>query len=157
MRNLKEDVAETLARNGYSTVLNESLFQAQRDDEIILCLNYDGLSGIGNVDRCLQSSNPRAATNWGAATCKVGDPVLCNETDRFRPVIDNNLKGKIVDIQIYPGHVQFDVSLDRLVTALDVDGFEHRYVGDSTVRFDVYERGNGDDDSTSGSVPFQVA
>ena len=71
VRNLKEDVAETLARNGYSTILDESLFQAQRDDEIILCLNYDGLYGINNVNRFLQSSNPAAATTWGAATYKV--------------------------------------------------------------------------------------
>mgnify|MGYP001164258548 CR=1 FL=1 len=42
---------------------------------------------------------------------------------------------------------------------LDVDGVQLRYVRDSTVQFDVYERGSGDDDddSTTGSVPFQVA
>ncbi|GCE37961.1 RecD-like DNA helicase YrrC [Rhodococcus wratislaviensis] len=159
VRELKDDIAETLARNGYSTVLNESLFQAQRDDEIILCLNYDGLYGINNVNRFLQSSNPGAATTWGASTYKVGDPVLFNETGRFRPLIYNNLKGKIVDIQTFPGRVQFDVSLDRPVTEFDVDGVNLRYVGDSTVQFDVYERGSGDDDddSTSGSAPFQVA
>jgi len=159
VRDLKDDIAETLARNGYSTVLNESLFQAQRADEIILCLNYDGLYGINNVNRFLQSSNPGAATVWGASTYKVGDPVLFNDTDRFRPVIYNNLKGKIVDIKTFPGRIQFDVSLDRPVTAFDVDGFELRYISDSTVQFDVYERGTGDDDddSTTGSVPFQVA
>lgn len=159
VRELKEDIAETLARNGYSTVLNESLFDAQELDEIVLCLNYDGLYGINNVNRFLQSSNPGAATTWGAATYKVGDPVLFNETPRFRPVIYNNLKGKIVDIQTFPGRVQFDVSLDRPVTAFDVDGHELRYVADSTVRFDVYDRGSGDedDDSTASSVPFQVA
>ena len=159
VRHLKDDIAETLARNGYSTVLDQSLFQAQRDDEIILCLSYDGLYGINNVNRFLQSSNPGVPTTWGASTYKVGDPVLFNETDRFRPLIYNNLKGQIVDIRTLPGRVQFDVSLDRPVTELDVDGFELRYVEDSTVRFDVYERGNGDDDddSTIGSVPFQVA
>lgn len=159
VRDLKEDIAETLARNGYSTVLDQSLFQAQRNDEIILCLNYDGLYGINNVNRFLQSSNPGAATTWGAATYKVGDPVLFNETDRFRPLVYNNLKGRIIDIQTFPGRIQFDVSLDRPVTEFDVDGFDLRYVADSTVRFDVYERGSGDDDddSTGGSVPFQVA
>lgn len=159
VRELKDDIAETLARNGYSTVLDQSLFTAQREDEIILCLNYDGLYGINNVNRFLQSSNPSSPVEWGASTYKVGDPVLFNETDRFRPTIYNNLKGKIVDIQPFPGRIQFDVSLDRPVTALDVDGFELRYVTDSTVQFDVYERGTGDedDDTTSGSVPFQVA
>lgn len=159
VRELKDDIAETLARNGYSTVLNESLFQAQRSDEIVLCLNYDGLYGINNVNRFLQSSNSGPATVWGASTYKVGDPVLFNETDRFRPVIYNNLKGTIVGIQTFPGRIQFDVSLDRPVTAFDVDGVQLRYVKDSTVQFDVYERGTGDDDddSTTGSVPFQVA
>ena len=159
VRDLKDDIAETLAKNGYSTVLDQSLFQPQRNDEIILCLNYDGLYGINNVNRFLQSSNPGAATVWGASTYKVDDPVLFNETERFRPLIYNNLKGKIVAIQTFPGRVQFDVSLDRPATEIDVDGFDLKYVEESTVRFDVYERGNGDDDddSTAGSVPFQVA
>lgn len=159
VRHLKDDVAETLARSGYSTVLDQSLFEAQGDDEIILGLNYDGLYGINNINRLLQSSNAGPATFWGAASYKVGDPVLFNDTDRFRPVIYNNLKGKIVDIQTFPGRIQFDVALDRPVAALDVDGVELRHVAGSTVQFDVYDRGSGDDDddSTSGSVPFQVA
>lgn len=160
VRDLKDDIAETLARNGYSTVLDETLFKAQRDDEIVLCLNYDGLYGINNINRFLQSSNPGAAIVWGASAYKVGDPVLFNETDRFRPVIYNNLKGKIVGIQTFLGRIQFDVSLDRPVTAFDVDGIQLRYVKNSTVQFDVYELGDGDDDdddSPAGSVPFQVA
>jgi hypothetical protein len=159
VRELKDDIAETLASNSYSTVLDQSLFIPQRSDEIILCLNYDGLYGINNVNRFLQSSNPGAATVWGASTYKVGDPVLFNETDRFRPTIYNNLKGTIVDIQTFPGRVQFDISLETAVSAFDVDGVDLRYVGGSTVQFDVYERGTGDDDddTTTGSVPFQVA
>lgn len=159
VRELKNDIAETLARNGFSTVLDQSLFQAQQSDEIILCLNYDGLYGINNVNRFLQSSNPGTATTWGSATFKVGDPVLFNATDRFQPLIYNNLKGSILAIETFPGRIQFDVSLDRPVTEFDVDGSDLRYVEDSTVQFDVFERGSGDDDddSTSGSVPFQVA
>lgn len=45
------------------------------------------------------------------------------------------------------------------MTEFDVDGFDLHYVKDSTVRFAVNDRGSGDedDDSTTGSVPFQVA
>lgn len=159
VRELKDDIAETLARNNYSTVLDASLFNRRGADEIVLCLNYDGLYGINNINRFLQSSNRGAATVWGASTYKIGDPVLFNETDRFRPTIYNNLKGTIVDIQTYPGRIQFDVSLDTPVSAFDVDGSDLRYVEGSTVQFDVYERGTGDDDddSTSETVPFQVA
>ena len=100
VRNIDDDIAEVIARNGYSTVLDKSLFEAQRQDEIILCLNYDGLYGINNVNRFLQSSNPDPAITWRVSTYKVGDPVLFNETERFRPVIYNNLKGRIVDIAL---------------------------------------------------------
>jgi ATP-dependent exoDNAse (exonuclease V) alpha subunit len=159
VRNLKDDITEAISRNGYSTVLDESLFEAQRPDEIILCLNYDGLYGINNVNRFLQSNNLGKAVDWGVATYKVGDPILFNESDRFRPVIYNNLKGKIVDIVRFPNRIQFDVQLARSITELDIDGLELRWMGDSTVQFEVYQRGNNDDDddSLNTAVPFQVA
>lgn len=159
VRRIDEDLAEFIARNGYSTVLDESLFSAQADDEIILCLNYDGLYGINNVNRFLQSSNPGAGTSWRVSTFKVGDPILFNDTDRFRPVIFNNLKGRIVGIDRFPGRIQFDAELDRNVTELDVEGLELEWVGGSTVRFSVYDlnTSDGDDDSVNTEVPFQVA
>lgn len=159
VRNIDDDLAEVIARNGYSTVLDGSLFEPQRDDEIILCLNYDGLYGINNINRFLQSSNPNPAIPWGASTFKVGDPVLFNESQRFRPVIYNNLKGRIVGIERLPDRVQFDVELDRIVSEFDVDGEELEWLGNATVRFAVYERdvSDDDDDSDNTTVPFQVA
>lgn len=137
----------------------KSLFEAQRQDEIILCLNYDGLYGINNVNRFLQSSNPNPAITWGVSTYKVGDPVLFNETERFWPVIYNNLKGRIVDIANATGQIQFDVELDRPLTEFDVGGGELEWVEGSTVRFSVYDydTSDEDDDSLNTSVPFQVA
>jgi hypothetical protein len=159
VRNLDDDIAEWIARSGFSSVLDETLFEALRLDEIILCLNYDGLYGINNINRFLQSSNPTTPISWGVTVFKVGDPVLFNESDRFRPLIYNNLKGRIVAIASFADRIQFDVRLDRSVTELDVSGLELRWVGDSTVQFEVYRRSNGDDDdeSVNTSVPFQVA
>ena len=158
VRNIDDDIAEVIARDSYSTVLDKSLFEAQRQDEIILCLNYDGLYGINNVNRFLQSSNPNPATTWGASTCKAGDPVLFNETERFWPVIYNNLKGRIAGIAFDTGEIQFDVELDRPLTGFDVGG-ELEWVEGSTVRFSVYDydTSDEDDDSLTTSVPFQVA
>ena len=129
------------------------------DDEIILCLNYDGLYGINNINRFLQSSNPKPAVTWGPSTYKVGDPVFFSETERFRPVIYNNLKGRIVDIDRLAGRSSSTFELDRPVTEFDVDGTELEWVGDSTVRFSVYDydTSDEDDDSLNTSVPFQVA
>lgn len=159
VRRIDDDLAEVIARNGYSTVLDKSLFEAQRADEIILCLNYDGLYGINNVNRFLQSANPGAETAWGASTYKVGDPVLFNGAERFRPVIYNNLKGRIVAIEREPGWIQFDVDLDRPLSEFDVNGVELEWVEGSTVRFRVYENDTSDedDDSLMTTVPFQVA
>jgi ATP-dependent exoDNAse (exonuclease V) alpha subunit len=159
VRNLDDDIAEVIARNGFSTVLDKSLFEAQRQDEIILCLNYDGLYGINNVNSFLQSSNPNPAITWRASTYKLDDPVLFNATERFRPVIYNNLKGRIVGITPATGQIQFDVELDRPLTEFDIGGGELEWVEGSTVRFSVYDYDTSeeDDDSLNTSVPFQVA
>ena len=159
VRAIDDDIAEVMAHNGYSTVLDKTLFEAQGQDEIILCLNYDGLYGINNINRFLQSSNPGAATTWRASTYKIGDPVLFHETERFRPVIYNNLKGRIVGIVHVPGRIQFDVELDRSLSEFDVNHDELEWIEGTTVRFSVYETeiSDEDDDSLNTTVPFQVA
>lgn len=159
VRNVDDDITEAMTRGGYSTVLSEKLFEAQREDEIILCLNYDGLYGINNINRFLQSSNPSASVAWGPSIYKVGDPVVFNDAERFKPVIFNNLKGTIVGIQREPGRARFEIDLDRDVTELSVYGTELEWVRDSVVAFDVFELANSDEDdeSLNTSIPFQVA
>lgn len=160
VRGIDDDIAEIMAHNGYSTVLDKTLFETQGQDEIILCLNYDGLYGINNINRFLQSSNPGTSTTWRESTYKIGDPVLFHETERFRPVIYNNLKGRIVAIDHVPGRIQFDIELDRPLSEFDVDGDELEWMGGSTVRFTVYEyddTSDEDDDSLNTTVPFQIA
>ena len=160
VRAIEDDIAEVISRNRYSAMLDRRLFEAQGKDEIILCLNYDGLYGINNINRFLQSSNPNQAIAWREATYKVGDPVLFHESERFRPVIYNNLKGVIVGMQRAPGRIQFDVELDRPLSDFDVVNDELEWVGGSVVRFTVFESAetsDEDDDSLNTSVPFQVA
>lgn len=159
VRNIDSDIVEIMAHNEYSTVLDKTLFEPLGQDEIILCLNYDGLYGINNINRFLQSSNPGAATTWRVSTYKIGDPVLFNETERFRPLIYNNLKGRIVGIFRARERIQFDIELDRPLSEFDVDNDELEWMGGSTIRFSVYDIGTSDedDDSLNTSVPFQVA
>ncbi len=160
VRSIDSDIAEALASHGYSSVLDGSLFHAQEDDEVILCLNYDGLYGINNINRFLQASNRGRSVTWGVATYKVGDPVLFGDSDRFKPLIHNNLKGRIVDVVTSVGKVTFDVELDRPVTEFDTWNIRDLdWVEDSTVRFDVFASGDGDEDDEqhNASVPFQVA
>ncbi|WP_243073671.1 ATP-dependent RecD-like DNA helicase [Microbacterium sp. SS28] len=159
VREIDEDITEAMTRGSYSARLSSELFQARRDDEIILCLNYDGLYGINNVNRFLQSSNPSATVEWGVSTYKVGDPVVFGDTNRFGKLIYNNLKGTITGIDQVPGKIRFEVDLHSDVTELSVLGSELEWVRDSVVAFDVVEMASSDNDNQDANttVPFQVA
>lgn len=160
VRNLEDGIEESIAHHGFSGLLDESLFTPLREDEIILCLNYDGLYGINNINRFLQAGNMGKAATWGASTYKVGDPIVFGSSGRFAPLIHNNLKGRIVDIRVDTGRIQFDVWLDRNFSELSVWGIDDlEYVDESAVRFSVYLPANTDADSEDdrSTVPFQVA
>jgi hypothetical protein len=166
VRNLEEDIDEHITQNKYSTKLDDSIFEHSEDDEIILCLNYDGFYGINNINRFLQESNEKRPVAWSVHTYKVGDPVLFNESNRFGSVIHNNLKGKILDIQIFKEKIQFDVQIDKVISELDIRGYDDLELLDSVeeatsvIRFSVNKlrsTDEDDDDSASDIVPFQVA
>ncbi|GAA3871149.1 ATP-dependent RecD-like DNA helicase [Leifsonia kafniensis] len=159
VRTLDDRIEESLSANGYSTVLDATLFTRADPDEIVLCLNYDGLYGINNINRFMQTSNPNPPVVWGDATFKEGDPVLFNETDRFRPVIFNNMKGIITKILRTPGKITFDVDIKRVVTPAELSWTDLRWVAETVVQFDVYERANTDDDDDSATtvLPLQIA
>jgi hypothetical protein len=159
VRHIEDDIDEVIAKNGYSGVLDRTLFEHIGDDEIILCLNYDGLYGINNVNRFLQSSNSNPPVIWREATYKVGDPILFNESERFRSVLYNNLKGRIVAMTQGLDSLRFDVEVDRPLSAFDVVGTDLEWVEGSTVRFSVFDHdaSDEDDDALHTLVPFQVA
>jgi energy-coupling factor transporter ATP-binding protein EcfA2 len=165
VRNIEDDVLEHIVKNGYSVTLDESIFENLVQDEIILCLNYDGLYGINNINRFLQSNNDNPPIQWGIQTYKVNDPILFNETDRFKPIIYNNLKGRIVDIVESGYQIQFDIEIDMAINELDATDYEFELIGNasngnSIIRFVVSEyrsTDEDDDDSSDTIVPFQVA
>jgi energy-coupling factor transporter ATP-binding protein EcfA2 len=170
VRKMDETILELVTRQGYSARLNESIFALAEDDEIILCLNYDGLYGINNINRFLQESNPNTAVVWGIQQYKVNDPILFNESERFTPVVYNNMKGRITRIEIIDSgevaeRVQFDIELDKVINGMDAFGqdfelLENENGGNSVIRFAVNKTRSTDEDddgSSSSVVPFQVA
>lgn len=166
VRNLEENIDEHIVQNSYSTRLDESIFEHSEDDEIILCLNYDGFYGINNINRFLQESNENTPVIWGVHTYKINDPILFNESNRFGSVIHNNLKGKILDIQTSENSIQFDIQIDKPISELDIRGYDDIELLDaieeatSVIRFSVNSlrsTDEDDDDSASDIVPFQVA
>ena len=159
VRTMDDRIEESISGSDYASPLEASLFTRADPDEIVLCLNYDGLYGINNINRFMQTSNPEPAVVWGDSTFKVGDPVLFHETDRFRPVIFNNMKGTITKLDNAPGRITFDVDIRRTVTAADLWGTDLRWVSDTVVQFDVFDRmdTDEDDDSSVTVLPFQIA
>ena len=115
-------------------------------------MNYDGLYGINNINRFLQESNRSKSVLWGIQTFKVGDPILFHDSDRFSPVIYNNMKGRILNVSIFSDgnadeRIEFDVELDKVINGMDViDGefelLEHdvyEEANNSVIRFSVYK------------------
>jgi hypothetical protein len=166
VRNLDEDIVEHITLNKYSARLDDSIFQNSEDDEIILCLNYDGFYGINNINKFLQESNSNRPVTWvDHHTYKVNDPILFNESGRFGSAIHNNLKGRILDIQVSEDSIRFDIQIDKPISELDIRGYDLELLDSaeetkSTIRFSVNKlrsTDEDDDDSASDIVPFQVA
>lgn len=164
VRNLDIAILESLVKSGYSIRLDESIFSQAEKDEIILCLNYDGLYGINNINRFLQNSNQNPAIQWEIGLYKVEDPVLFNESERFSPLIHNNSKGVIVGIKPEEKRIWFDIELDCAINELDARGYDFELLdpsenGNSIIRFSVdkYRSTDEDDDYSDTVVPFQIA
>lgn len=164
VRNFEDNILEQITKYGYTANLNKSIFDNLVEDEIILCLNYDGLYGINNLNKFLQSNNKNISVDWGIQIYKIGDPILFNETDRFTPIIYNNLKGRIINIERFVNKIRFSVEIDRVINELQASGHDFELVGsavngNSIISFFVNGQGNTDDDEelSDSIMPFQVA
>ncbi|TWS94583.1 ATP-dependent RecD-like DNA helicase [Streptococcus sp. sy018] len=166
-RKLDDDILEYLARYNYNYQIDNTLFQRDDSDEIILSLNYDGIYGINNINRMLQAVNPNPSIEWNSKLYKVGDPIVFNDSTRFKGVLYNNLKGVIRKIEIQSDDsILFDVELiDKQLSGVEVDGYELELVDDyqdisnSVVRFWVnkYRSTDEDIDDNGAIVPFQIS
>ena len=165
VRKFDDAILELLVKNSYVTRLDESIFEHSSDDEIILCLNYDGLYGINNINRFLQNSNPNESIVWGINTYKIDDPVLFNESNIFSPLIHNNTKGRIVEIQPEEQQIWFKIELEQSINEIDACNYDFKLTGESEagnsiISFSVNKfksTDEDDDDNNSIIVPFQIA
>ena len=128
--------------------------------------------GINNINRFLQENNPNPAIQWDIQQYKVGDPILFLDSDRFHPVIHNNMKGIIQEIEIIDEGtieecIQFDIEVPKTIAESDtrflylqlLESYESEEK--SLIRFNVFKvksaDEDGDDFNSRTVVPFQVA
>ena len=163
VRHYDENMFERLQANGYISILDESILE-KTEDEIILCLGYDGLYGVNNINRYMQKVNPSNPIEWGNWVYKVGDKVLFNDNKRFGGVLYNNLKGTIVAIDRKAEEIVFQIQIDKKISDRDIFYTDFKLhdcacEGKSIVEFSVKKRieKDSDTDYSEQVVPFQIA
>lgn len=171
VRAMDGDIQEIIDKQSCSLKVDDSLLSAAGNDEAVLCLNYDGLYGINNINRFLQESNPNAAYEWDVQQYKIGDPVLFLENNRFHPVIYNNMRGRIhsiekLDVGSPNERIVFGIELNTTLSPgklrfLPLEYVEELDNGHTVVRFSVHRHRSVDEDddgnTASTIVPFQIA
>ena len=166
VRTRADMITEKLVINGpYSEDIGPNVFKKEYDDEVILCLNYDGKFGLNNMNNYFQAANTKGeAVSWAEWTYKIGDPILFNDSKRF-DLLYNNLKGRIVNIEKLPHSISFTVDVDIPLTevACKRDGIEfiESVESGTRIRFTVYEydesKKEDEDLRLKSVVPFQLA
>ncbi len=168
VRMRKPFIMEKLVIDGpFSEDIGPNVLKREDDDEVVLCLNYDGKFGLNNMNNYFQNANKRGeAISWQEWNYKVGDPILFNETIRF-PQLHNNLKGRIVEIEKGRDHITFTVDVELLLTELDCRRTELEYIDTkgnyTSVRFTVYAYDTNTTEEESelarmrSVIPFQLA
>ena len=166
VRTMNDDntVLEQVVRNDYSHIIDNDIFIKKSEDEIILCLNYNGLYGLNNINRLLQLNNPHPVIKLGVWEFKIDDPILFNDSERFK-CLYNNLKGRIVNITDFEHRVEFSIRVDIVISQdeADADGLEILEVGDdyTIISFGVDRRApyssDEEDQGTNHILPFQIA
>lgn len=161
IRDNNDQAYNKICNQEYSSLPNESIFNKISDDEIILCLNYDGLFGINNINKLLQEKNSNKEYNIGIDSYKIDDPIVFNDCPRFNNLY-NNLKGKIKNIEL-------DDENDRVWFTILVDDFlldelfKYEildYVGYKTlIKFYVnnFKDTNDDENGYDHIIPFNLA
>ena len=66
VRYMADDVNEIIAKESYSLKVDDTLLSSVGKDEAILCLNYDGLFGINNINRFLPGKQSESCSTMGS-------------------------------------------------------------------------------------------
>lgn len=147
----------------YSSPIDfKEIFNKKDTDEIILCLNYDGLYGINNINKVLQEKNLNIEYTIGVDTFKIEDPIVFNDCPRFRDLY-NNLKGTIKNIEKDNENdcVWFTILVDDILYNSE-NNYEILENTDNKTLIRLYVRNfkdtnDDDDDRNEHIIPFNLA
>lgn len=158
----RNDILELLSAFEMTEEINDGIFNIH-ENEVVLCLNYDGLYGINNINRYLQATNHNVPCEYQQNMYKVGDPVVFITNDYSDYGIYNNLSGKIVGIEDDDEKIQFTIELfdkipftGKLSAELEVAEKESKHYG-IVNKMKYYTDKYDSDMDTRTKLPFQIA
>lgn len=164
VRNKENIIDEILSGNGYVRELDDEKLLEYCENQIILCLNYDGLYGINNLNLILQEKNNGEKFRIGSYVYKINDPILFTENNRYSRVLYNNLKGKITGYKFESNFVKIYLKIDANINSMsieDLEGIElikinNDNTSDICISVDC-QFDSDNDEQISKLVPFQLA
>lgn len=166
IRNNDKKAITIMSNQEYSEELSDKVFIKEDEEEIVLCLNYDGMYGINNINKIIQNTNPNPEINIGVDTYKINDPILFNDCPRFKDLFYNNLQGIIRDIKVddvnnctwFEIEVNED-SIDINYSQIDVEFIKCDAPRKVYVKFFVNEYKDKDNDENEYNhiIPFNLA
>lgn len=162
VRNLENGITEKMIDEYYSEIISEAIFDVRKEEEIVLCLNYDGPYGINNINRYLQMKNPNESVEWGVNTYKVNDPIIFSDVRKYSNVLYNNLKGKILKIEKNETYIIFQLYVERYISDIDAIGNNFKIISredeGTIIEIKVLLKDDDDkDDEVGYIVPFAVS
>ena len=105
-------VLELMSAFEFAMTISKVAFTIE-PNQVVLCLNYDGLYGINNLNRYLQSTNPKEEYVYQQNIYKVNDPIvfIINDLDAFG--LYNNITGKIIEIKNTDSQFIFNIEINK--------------------------------------------
>lgn len=156
-------VTEMLSMEGpFSENLVENIFHLD-EDEVVLCLNYDGKFGLNNMNQYFQNANTNSkAFSWEEWSYKIGDRIIFTNTRRST-LLYNNLKGTIINISYAKKSIIFEIEVKAFLTECQCEEETFDYV-DTTekgtiIRLEVvaWDDDLSEEEKVKTVIPFQLA
>lgn len=163
VREKRPIITEKLSMDGpFSEDLGKGIFDLE-DDEIVLCLNYDGKFGLNNMNQYFQNANTKSEEfSWAEWIFKIGDRIIFLDTRRSS-LLYNNLKGTIVNIVKTVSSIVFTIDIKTYLTEeqCKYESFEYVENTDDGTRIKLeviaWDDELSEEDRIKTVIPFQIA
>jgi ATP-dependent exoDNAse (exonuclease V) alpha subunit len=163
VREKKAIITEKLTIDGpFSENLGRNIFHLE-DEEVVLCLNYDGKFGLNNMNQYFQNANTQSeAYSWEEWVYKIGDRIIFTNAKRSA-LLYNNLKGTIVNIEYGEMKIIFTIEVKTYLTEEQCEDETFDYiettVNGTIIKIEIlsWDDELSEEDKVKTVIPFQLA